>query len=139
MGASPSQRPRFSNATPSPNVSEVKSVCCLVFERVINGTYPFTLMLAACCSTAERFILLGVPLLKVSWPLHCAPQRKSIFYSYHSRVHISQFPLSGSTSFPLPCLVLTLNHEPRCKVAGTVAVSAGPTDHSPGPTRGRGS
>lgn len=93
-------------------------------------------MLAACCSTAEHFILLGVPLLKVSWPLHCAPQHTGS-HTTPEAAHLPQFPKSGSTSFPPPCLVLTLNHEPQCKVAVTVAVPAGPTGHSP--TRGRGS
>lgn len=45
----------------SPNVSEVTAVCCLVSDRVINGIYPFKLMLAASCSTAECSSLLGVP------------------------------------------------------------------------------
>lgn len=62
-----------------PNVSEVTAVCCLVSERVISGTHPFKLMLAACYSTAERFIHGGVALLKVSWPLHCAPEHTCIF------------------------------------------------------------
>ncbi len=68
---------------------------------------------------------------------HCT----HVFFSHTApeAARLSQFPQSGSTSFPPPRLVLTLNHKPRCKVAGTVAVSEGPTDHSPRPTRGRGS
>lgn len=140
MGASPSRRPRFSNATPSQSVSEAIAVCRLVSERVINRTSPFNLMLAACCSAAELCSLRGVPQSVMAFTL-CITAHVYLFFFNHRTLeaaHLSQFPKSRSTLYPPQRLVLTLNHEPPCNVAGTVTVSAGPTDYSPRSTRGRG-
>lgn len=104
-------------------------------ERVMNGTNPFKLMLAAWCSTAERFILLGVP---QSWTaqsimffFHFASQRTCIFKV--TLLH-NVFRNPPQIVFLLPHLVFTLKSRAAVQSGGDCGRLSGPRA-----TRGRGS